>query len=298
MNLKDLKVVFAGCARNCSNFLPKVLENIEFYSSFFSESYIVIVENGSTDRTKEILKDNKNKKNIFLFEDDLNKLPYRGQRLEKARNLIIETIKKNKNLFSCDLFIMLDLDDIGTYRIEEKNILDSIKFLFSKEEIGGVFANQLGTYYDMWTLRDKKYCKNDFWVEVLQFLINNKNSKDKISKTNIEEVKKNIIDKKTYSFEKNHPPIKVESAFGGFGIYKMKYVLKNNRKYEGTQIVDLISKDQKRLKVKYQKCEHVNFNQGFIDQNLELYILPNLINRDYEKNIFPPSASISLIIKN
>lgn len=298
MNLKDLKVVFAGCARNCSNFLQKVLENIEFYSSFFSESYIVIVENGSTDRTKEILKDNKNKKNIFLFEDDLNKLPYRGQRLEKARNLIIETIKKNKNLFSCDLFIMLDLDDIGTYRIEEKNILDSIKFLFSKEEIGGVFANQLGTYYDMWTLRDQKYCKNDFWVEVLQFLINNKNSKDKISKTNIEEVKKNIIDKKTYSFEKNHAPIKVESAFGGFGIYKMKYVLKNNRKYEGTQIVDLISKDQKRLKVKYQKCEHVNFNQGFIDQNLELYILPNLINRDYEKNIFPPSASISLIIKN
>ena len=298
MNLKDLKVVFAGCARNCSNFLQKVLENIEFYSSFFSESYIVIVENGSTDRTKEILKDNKNKKNIFLFEDHLNKLPYRGQRLEKARNLIIETIKKNKNLFSCDLFIMLDLDDIGTYRIEEKNILDSIKFLFSKEEIGGVFANQLGTYYDMWTLRDQKYCKNDFWVEVLQFLINNKNSKDKISKTNIEEVKKNIIDKKTYSFEKNHAPIKVESAFGGFGIYKMKYVLKNNRKYEGTQIVDLISKDQKRLKVKYQKCEHVNFNQGFIDQNLELYILPNLINRDYEKNVFPPSASISLIIKN
>lgn len=298
MNLKDLKVVFAGCARNCSNFLPKVLENIEFYSSFFSESYMVIVENGSTDRTKEILKDNKNKKSIFLFEDDLNKLPYRGQRLEKARNLIIETIKKNKNLFSCDLFIMLDLDDIGTYRIEEKNILDSIKFLFSKEEIGGVFANQLGTYYDMWTLRDQKYCKNDFWVEVLQFLINNKNSKDKISKTNIEEVKKNIIDKKTYSFEKNHAPIKVESAFGGFGIYKMKYVLKNNRKYEGTQIVDLISKDQKRLKVKYQKCEHVNFNQGLIDQNLELYILPNLINRDYEKNVFPPSASISLIIKN
>ena len=298
MNLTDLKVVFAGCARNCSNFLPKVLENIEFYSSFFSESYMVIVENGSTDKTKEILKNNKNNKNFFLFEDDLNKLPYRGQRLEKARNLIIETIKKNTNLSSCDLFIMLDFDDIGTYRIEEKNILDSIKFLFSKEEIGAVFANQLGTYYDMWTLRDQKYCKNDFWVEVLQFLINNKNSNDKISKSNIEEVKKNIIDKKTYSFEKNLAPIKVESAFGGFGIYKMKYVLKNNRKYEGTQIVDLISKDQKKLKVKYQKCEHVNFNQGFIDQNLELYILPNLINRDYEKIFFPPSASISLIIKN
>ena len=298
MNLKDLKVVFAGCARNCSDFLPKVLDNIKYYSLLFKDSYNIVVENGSTDKTKKILNQNKKKKNFFLFQEDISNLPYRGQRLEKARNLIIETIKQNANLFNCDLFIMLDLDDMGTYRIEAKDIADSINFLFSKEDIAAVFANQLGTYYDMWTLRDQKYCKNDFWVEVLQFLIKNKNSNDKISKSNIEEVKKNIIDKKTYSFEKNHPPIKVESAFGGFGIYKMKYVLQNNRKYEGTQIVDLISKDQKKLKVKYQKCEHVNFNQGFIDQNLELYILPNLINRDYEKNIFPPSASISLIIKN
>ena len=67
MNLKDLKVVFAGCARNCSNFLPKVLDNIEFYSSFFSESYMIIVENGSTDKTKEILKNNQNKKNFFCL---------------------------------------------------------------------------------------------------------------------------------------------------------------------------------------------------------------------------------------
>lgn len=214
MNVKDLKVVFAGCARNCSNFLPKVLDNIKFYSSFFSESYIVIVENGSTDKTKEILINNQNKKNFFLFEDDLNKLPYRGQRLEKARNLIIETIKKNTNLIGCDLFIVLDLDDMGTYRIEEKNILDSVKFLFSKEEIAAVFANQLGTYYDMWTLRDQKYCKNDFWVEVLQFLMNNKNSNDKISQSDFEEVKKNIIDKKTYSFEKNDPPIEVNQLLG------------------------------------------------------------------------------------
>ena len=55
---------------------------------------------------------------------------------------------------------------------------------------------------------------------------------------------------------------------------------------------------KKKLKVNYQKCEHVNFNQGLTEQNLELYILPNLINRDYEKNIFPPSASINLIVKN
>ena len=298
MNLKDLKVVFAGCARNCSDYLPKVLDNIKFYSSFFGESYLIVVENGSTDKTKEILKTNKNEKNFFLFQDDISNLPYRGQRLEKARNLIIETIKQSSNLINCDLFIMLDLDDMGTYRINENDILNSINFLFSKEEIAGVFANQLGTYYDMWTLRDNKYCPNDFWAEILQFLIKNKNADEKISKDNFDEAKKKMIDKKTYTFNKDHAPILVKSAFGGFGIYKMKYAIKNDRKYEGTQIIDLITKDKKEFKIKYQKCEHVNFNQGLIDQGLELYILPNLINRDYVKNIFPPTAAVNLIMKN
>tara|TARA_B110000037_G_C17070020_1_gene485457 strand:+ start:142 stop:1041 length:900 start_codon:yes stop_codon:yes gene_type:complete len=298
MNLKDLKVVFAGCARDCSDFLPNVLDNIKAYSSLFNESYTIVVENGSVDKTKEILKEKKNQNNLFLFRDDLNKLNNRGQRLERARNLIIETIKNNSNLSSCDLFIMMDLDDMGIYRIHDQNILDSIKFLFSDKGIGAVFANQLGTYYDMWTLRDQKYCKNDFWVEILQFLFKNKNSNETISNNNLEQAKIKIIDKKTFSFEKNHPPILVDSAFGGFGIYKMKYVLKNNRKYEGTQTIDLLSKDQKKFKIKYQKCEHVNFNQGLIDQNLRLYILPNLINRDFEKNIFPPAAAVKLMLKN
>ena len=119
----------------------------------------------------------------------------------------------------------MDLDDMGIYRIHDQNILDSVKFLFSDKGIGGVFANQLGTYYDMWTLRDQKYCKNDFWVEVLEFLFKNKNANETISNNNLEQAKIKIIDKKTFSFEKNHPPILVDSAFGGFRIYKMKYIL-------------------------------------------------------------------------
>ncbi len=298
MNLKNISAVFAGCARDCSDFLPQTLSNIKYYSSLFKESYTIIVENGSKDKTKEILKKSQCQKDFFLFQDELNILKYRGQRLESARNLIIETIKNNTNLSNCDLFIMLDLDDMGTYRINDNDILNSVKFLFSNNEIGAVFANQIGTYYDMWTLRDQKYCKNDFWVEVLKFLIKNKNSNENFSNENFNKVKKELIDKKTYSFKRNQSPILVDSAFGGFGIYKMKYVLKNNRKYEGTQTIDLISKDQKKFRIRYQKCEHVNFNLGLVDQNLKLYILPYLINRDFVKNIFPPTASINLIIRN
>ena len=58
MNIKDLKVVFAGCARDCATFLPDTINNIRSYSKLFKESHTIIVENGSKDKTKEILNQN------------------------------------------------------------------------------------------------------------------------------------------------------------------------------------------------------------------------------------------------
>ena len=98
----------------------------------------------------------------------------------------------------------------------------------------------------------------------------------------VSKVKKNFIDKKTYSFNKNLSPLKVHSAFGGFGIYKMKYVQSNKKKYEGTQTIDLIFKDNTKKKVKFQRCEHVNFNFGLkesiqlIDGQAQLPTKPGL----------------------
>ena len=297
-NSKNLSVVFAGCARDCEPFLKKTLDNIKSYSSLFKESFQVIVENGSKDNTREILKKNQSEKDYYLFEDDLNKLPFRGLRLEKARNTFIQKIKSTNRLKKCDLLIVLDLDESGNYKINNQAILKSLNFLYSKKLIGAVFANQLGTYYDMWTLRDKKYCKNDFWAEVLQNIIKKINPKENITNDILIEVEKNYIEKKTYSFDENSSPILVESAFGGFGIYKMNFVLKNQRLYEGTQLVNLIFKDNTKSKVKFQKCEHVNFNLGLIDQNLELYILPYLINGEHLSVTFPSRAALNLIIKN
>lgn len=296
--LDELRVVFAGCARDCENSIGKSLKNVEFYSSFFKESYQVIVENGSKDQTREILKKNKTKNCYYLFEDQLNEFPVRGMRLERARNIIIEKIKSIPELNKCDLLIILDLDGSGNYKIEKKDIIDSINFLYSKKTIAAVFANQLGTYYDMWTLRDEKYCKNDFWVEVLQNIIKKKNPKEKINQQILDQVKQEYIDKKTYSFDKNLKPIKVLSAFGGFGIYKMNFVIENKEIYKGTQTVDLIFKDNTQAKINFQKCEHVNFNLGLSGNNLELYILPYLINREYLDVTFPPQAAINLIIKH
>ena len=47
----------------------------------------------------------------------------------------------------------------------------------------------------MWTLRDEKYCKNDFWAEVLQNICAKVYPIDKISNQILEEVKDDYIKK-------------------------------------------------------------------------------------------------------
>ena len=294
---KNKKVVFAGCARDCEKYLEKTLSNIDYYASLFEKSYQIIVENGSKDNTREILKSKKNPNCYYLFEDHLDGYRTRGERLERARNKIIEKIRNEPNLRKCDLLVILDFDDSGEYRVDNKNILKSLEFLFSKKNIAGIFANQLGTYYDMWALRDEKYCKNDFWVEVIQNICAKSYPIDKIGHEILERVRDTYIKKKTYSFNINQEPINVYSAFGGFGIYKMENILNNKRSYEGTQTIELKFRDNSTTLTKFQKCEHVNFNLGFIDQNCELYILPYLINRDLMDLTFPPQLALKLIIK-
>ena len=297
-NFKNKKVVFAGCARDCEKYLEKTLNNINDYASLFEKSYQIIIENGSKDKTRDILKSQKTPNCYYLFEDELNQYRTRGERLEKARNKIIKKIKSEPNLSNCDILVILDFDDTGEYKIDNQNILKSLEFLYSKNNIAGIFANQLGTYYDMWTLRDEKYCKNDFWAEVLQNISIKVLPTEQITPQILNEVGDDYVKKKTYSFDINQDPIKVNSAFGGFGIYKMENVIKNKRSYEGTQIIDLRFKDDTIIKTKFQKCEHVNFNLGFIDQNCELYILPYLINRDFMDLTFPPHIAPQFIIKD
>ena len=294
-NLKKLNVVFGGCARDCEKYIPKVMENIDLYSSFFNNCYKIVVENGSKDNTKNLLNKYKTKNDFIFIREDLSKYTYRGKRLEHARNFIIDTIRNNEILRSCDLFIALDFDDRNLDIIETENFVRAINFLISKEQIGAVFANQIGIYYDMWGLIDEKYCKVDFWVNCLKKIAKKTNPNEQISQEILNNFQKDLDDNRL-SFDPSSEPIKVKSAYGGFGIYKIDKVLKNQRKYKGDQKVELIFKDGTQKNIFYQKNEIVNFNLGFSDIKSDLYILPYLINKMDSQCHFPLRAAFSLII--
>lgn len=294
--LKNLNVIFGGCARDCEKYIEKVMYNIDLYASYFKSTYKIIVENGSKDNTKNLLKKYTEKKDYLFIRDDLSKYSYRGKRLEHARNLIIDTIKENEVLKKCDLFVALDFDDRNIEKIEIESITKAINFLISDEKRAGVFANQIGTYYDMWGLIDEKYCQNDFWVQTLKEIAIKTSPNEKISSEMLTNFQK-YLDMKKLNFDPNLKPIKVKSAYGGLGIYKINKVIENKRKYKGDQIVELVFKDGTKKNIFYQKNEIVNFNLGFGDIGSELYILPYLINNKNSDCYFPVKAAFSLIIK-
>ena len=276
--LNNLNVIFAGCAKNCEKYLPDVFNNIQSYSSLFKKTFKIIVENGSSDDNKKILKKHENDESILHFRDDLNLIEHRTIRLALARNLIIKEIKKNKKLKDFDLLIMLDFDDRGIFNVEENNLIKAIEFLFSKNNIAGVFGNQPDFYFDMWALMDEHNFKGDYFGDALKFATAKMQSTDKINKEILFDLKKNYFDKKKISFPINSPPIKVLSAFGGLGIYKIKKIINNKNIYEGEQEITIKFKDGVDKNIFYQRCEHKSFHQGFKDINSDLFILPYLIN--------------------
>ena len=273
------KAIFAGCVRNCERWLPKVLTNIEKYSSYFFKSHFIFIENDSTDNTKEILKKwYKNRNCSSINMDGLKNIPKRGLRLEAARNAYLKIIKDSNSLKKYDYLIVMDFDDVSIFEIEKKNILKSIEFLNSDKSIAGVFSNQRGMYYDMWTLRHKTICPVDVWEEILDYKIKNKVT-DEIAY-------ECTLKKRKFNLDENNSPLEVDSAFGGFGIYKMDYILKNQKPYIGSKT----KKIDKNNTIKWQVCEHVQFNMGIKDLGGKLYILPYLINGENKGGEFRPST--------
>ncbi len=281
MNKKP-KIVFAGAVQNCARFLPAVFANIEKMASLASETAYVFVENDSTDGTKEVLNQwGQGRANFNLINmDGLKSIPVRGLRLEIARGTFLELIKTYKDYRDYDLMIVLDMDDAGSYPLDVAEVKKAIDFLAAESDRAAVFANQIGTYYDVWTLREPKLCPGDAWEEVMDYV-----AKHKVSP---EEAHAQTFAKRVHSFPPTMAPFEVESAFGGLGIYKMGYVIKNPNPYLGSKMKAVPTDDGSFAIARWQVCEHVHFNHGIRSIGGRLFIMPSLINGDYTNGSFPP----------
>lgn len=147
-----MKLIIAGCAKNCGRYLDGVLKNIDVIRSCFKDVKIIFAYDNSHDTTLERLRDYKLKN---LADADIlmccNTHKHRTVNIANARNCIMDYVQKKYSDY--DLLCFLDLDDIINKPIDPMTIYN---FMGLYDQWDAISFNR-DAYYDIWALRFNPY---------------------------------------------------------------------------------------------------------------------------------------------
>jgi glycosyltransferase involved in cell wall biosynthesis len=272
-----LSCFVCGLARDCEDALDKSLRSVERLQGDFGSLDLVVVTNDSVDATAEILTQwaaVRNWATVLRFDGLASAMPARTDRLAVLRNACLrEFWRRMEAGRNFDLMIVLDFDGVNENLTVGKTFGD----LFSAvpSDWGGIFANQRQAYYDVWALRHSRWCPDDCWQRVrrsTRFRFVPKSLRRRLRWAAVER----YVGRRQIKIDPRHGPIEVDSAFGGFGIYKTRFL--RNAWYSG--------RDSSGQEV----CEHVWFNSCVRNSGGKLYIMPSLLNDADPEHLAPGSG--------
>jgi len=246
--LNNLNIYFVGLSKNC---LLTLRKNIDFINLLIEEGVgvekIIIVDSDSNDGTKEYCKSLKNDNILFIEEDNVkNNFNNRIEILSHCRNIGLQNIEKTNDV----LYIPIDLDIDLFSLIKPKSFIDLVKNFQNNKDIDALFPYSEPYYYDIFALRKQGWVDNNAVLQAHKL-----KQKFKIGSFffNYFFVFKKQINKNKFSEDL----IRVESAFGGIGLYKIN---KNKNYLYETKDIDTEF-----------YSEHLSFNNNFknlfIDKN-------------------------------
>ena len=239
--------IVCGCTKNSASYIEKNLSLLYSMSPLFTKFKMMIYENNSTDTTKEILEEYKKTHILFDFVSENLNSSIRTEVLAHGRNTLLKYVS------GYEYMIMVDLDDvISTFKPRQ------LKYLFEETGWDGLFANCLGKYYDIWALRINR----DTWTPDCPFQVIDYDCWEMAQQYK----SKIVISQHQIQIPTHKRLIPVNSAFGGFGIYRVSVI--NNAKYVGIKNGRMI-------------CEHVEFHNNL--KRARLFICPKfLVNKQDE----------------
>ena len=215
------KVLICGICKSVEGAVPNTIRSVEELGGRFEDYRVIIYENNSTDRTKELMGEwaKKEPRVIFLSEQLSGRkivkelsmgVANRTEQIARARNIVLD-VAMGKKYDDFKYVIWADLDFVEPWDI--KGIVETI--LHPEQEWDAVFANGA---YDLFALRSPEV---PIGFELVGDLYWKK----------LAEIEKHFV------FDEKGPWKKVYSAFGGLGIYKRE-ALKGCR-YSGVVTEDL-----------------------------------------------------------
>lgn len=253
------RALVVGAARDCATSLLATLQRLERLKETFDEVRFVFITNDCRDETELILANwARDKTNVELINLDhlSSNVPQRTARLAIIRNICLSKLsRQGANLD--DYFVVADLDGVNAGLVDEPGLSGAIAS--APVDWCGLFANQRTSYYDVWALRHDEWCPGDCWQEV-------RNSSKGIFRKQARRKRavSQYVKKRQVHIPRTTPPIRVVSAFGGFGLYKVPCI----------QDAFYVGLDENGTEI----CEHVSFNKMISSSDSALYILPELLN--------------------
>jgi hypothetical protein len=255
--MKNINVVIYGTIRDIETNFFASFTNIEIISKYFNKVIIIILENDSTDKTRQLLVNwstqccyNKNIYKHIILKDNLTTLyPLRAHRLAYCRNLILNYIFENNLHQYYEYAIHCDLDD-RFWSVDFESIVNCFQYDLHEWDVM-TCVNKNRTYYDFWALRCNKSWFN---INIFSCDVNNTDYTTKILE--FETLLKNTSGL-----------ISTTSSFNGLGIYKLKKAI--YCRYNATYHCDKCKNTKQGC---FEDNDHIGFHKQMIYNNGKIYI--------------------------
>ena len=271
-NKKTILVV--GIVKNIYKSIEKDIANIENALKIFKTVNWFLVESDSKDQSIKKLEEIAKKKSNFQFVS-LGALQKSNESrtigMSLARNRYLSEIRLSDNFSQVDLVAIADFNGLNN-KLNEQGIYSC----FMRSDWDACFANQTGRYYDIWALRHPLWSPNDCWQQ-LSFYREFFKFPERALRIS--------LGSRMIHIPKKNNWIEVDSAFGGFGLYRRDAL--NEGEYSG------ITSNGTPI------CEHVPFHTEMRKNGKKLFVNPALINTnstDHSKR-FKISGTIYRLLK-
>lgn len=263
-------VLICGAARNAAAGLPLTLARIEELRRALGRCDVVIVTNDNLDGTDDILESWRRQDGshqLVRLDGLAERLPANVERITAARNAYLAWLQENR-AGNHEFVVVLDLDGPNQH-MDVGAIVDLVQGPW--QDWDAVFANQRQAYYDIFALRHPQWCPGCCLSELKA-----RTKKFLFWKLGYARARNELIYRRQYAIPPSAPPIPVQSAFGGLGIYRASTL----------QTARYAARDQAGNPV----CEHVALHEAMLQKGARLFIVPWLLNDAPAEHLGRPSG--------
>jgi hypothetical protein len=247
--LRGRRIAFLGTARNCAAALPASIGKLRELGALFAHHEIHVYENDSTDATGALLDHWARDGLLHAMREQgvAQRMPLRTERLAYGRNKLLDhVLGMGPDRF--DYICWADLDGLVGERFSTDGFVSNFRH---EPAWDAVFPLSWPLYYDLWALREPTICPDDYVWSGLHTL-----NAALYAGREIHAATQQLAPGRVAGW------VPVQSAFGGFGLYKAAVV--GHGRYSG--LVD-----------GREVCEHVPYHALLVKAGARLYLNPQCI---------------------